>query len=256
MHTEKRRLSDFWNERYTKFTLQESGIKGLSDKSINYYYECKKQAYEKALKHLTFNISKTTVFDAGCGQGFFYELSQKLGFEKYLGLDISDKSIFHLQQIFPEGKWQQGDFCDNISNIGEKYDLIQSIEVMHLIIDDLYHSKGLDNLASLMKKESVLLITDILPAIRYKANEYIVFRPMSYYINFCKERDMEIVDIIPIYYWIPNQGIRKFPLNYIFNKLSPELIYRMDRFFLKIGLPQIWQNHDSKMKMIVIKNKK
>src|SRR3989442_6496881 len=69
---EAERLKLFWNSRYQKFSLGESGIKGLPAKYSELLYRCKRDAYRKALHFAKIDLERpVATLDGGCGQGFF-----------------------------------------------------------------------------------------------------------------------------------------------------------------------------------------
>jgi 2-polyprenyl-3-methyl-5-hydroxy-6-metoxy-1,4-benzoquinol methylase len=253
MNHERQRLTEFWNNRYNEFSLQESGIKGLSDDYIYYYYRCKSLAIKSALKKSDKTIETMKILDIGCGQGFFYDWYKSQNVKEYLGIDISKKSIENLKSIHGENNFVCEDFCDDDFGIMQEFDVIQSIEVIHLIKNDDYLLKGLNNLVKNMTKNSILILTDVLPQKKQNPLDYIVFRDKEFYEKFCESNNLKITGIFPIYYWIPSRGVRKFPFNLIFDKIPAKIIYLFDRLFIKLKFPQVLQTHDSKMKIIIIK---
>src|SRR4029077_19215365 len=104
------------------------------------------------------------ILDGGCGQGFFASVARQV-FQSpmYTGVDISEKSISFLQPLFPEFNW----ICANLFERGvlpdEKFDIVQSIEVLHLILDDRNHPQAIRNMVSTLVVDGILIITDTLP---------------------------------------------------------------------------------------------
>ncbi len=249
------RLMNFWDKRYRDFSLNESGIMGLNGRYIRLLYRCKLEAYIKAISISGLTISDPIkILDAGCGQGFFAEQALNLFPQvRYTGVDISRKLIDHLIDEFPQCRWINHDFCDPEFDLGNGFNLIQSIEVLHLILSDVNHFNAIRNFAKCLVAGGTLIITDILPKKRMLISNYIVFRELDYYKNIFRELDLSIVRIFPMYFWIPDRGIPIFPFKYFFYFFPPEFIFRLDRFFLKLGVPPLLQSHDSAMKVLVIR---
>jgi hypothetical protein len=66
------RLREFWNKRYSDFTLSESGWLGAGEHLNERIYACKRQALRRAIASLGLARSASwSVLDAGCGQGHF-----------------------------------------------------------------------------------------------------------------------------------------------------------------------------------------
>ncbi|MDZ4401099.1 class I SAM-dependent methyltransferase [Prosthecobacter sp.] len=252
---ESQRLRNFWNSRYNTFSLKESGIMSMTPEYGELLYRCKRAAYLKALRLA--RVSRwemVCILDAGCGQGYFAKLAaSKFPKLSYTGVDISEKAVDHLRAEMPEHEWICGDVCDTAFQIRSDYDVCQSIEVMHLILDDGNHRRALQKLADSLRPGGTLIITDTLPAQRYQANNYIVFRPMSYYREVFREAGLALEHVFPMYYWIPDRGAMWHPAIRVTRRLSPLLIYALDRFLLTIRAPQIKPSHDSQMKMMVLR---
>jgi SAM-dependent methyltransferase len=250
---EAQRLRAFWNSRYRDFSLLESGIKSLTPEYGELLYRCKRKAYCKALDFAGVDSSKPIrILDGGCGQGFFATVAREVfQYPVYTGVDISEKAISFLKPLFPEFKWMWADLCDRGCFLDERFDVVQSIEVLHLILDDRNHSQAISNMASAVVPGGNLIITDTLPMKINQVNEYIVFRPAEYYRRLFNQLGLELVRVFPMYYWIPDMGMASQRLRRYFRVLSPDVIYYLDRLFLKLRVPQVRQSHDSRMKLIM-----
>src|SRR5438128_3608226 len=99
---EAERLKRFWETRYQRFSLSESGWLGAGEKKNRLLYSCKTHALKASLKDLGLkNDSSFSVLDAGCGQGYFARFYQDcFPRVKYTGIDISSKVIAHLKPSF------------------------------------------------------------------------------------------------------------------------------------------------------------
>jgi SAM-dependent methyltransferase len=252
---EAMRLRRFWDARYNIFSLQESGIKSLSPEYCDLLYRCKWEAYIKAIRSSRINLNKPiSILDAGCGQGHMASLiQQEFKNAKYTGIDISRKAINYLRSKMPSFEWICEDFCDTTLNLKDQYHLVQSIEVLHLILNDKNHKIALMNFSSWLRNEGILIITDTLPNRQYFANDYIVFRPLKYYRKLFEECDLELIDLFPMYYWIPDTGLTFWPMRIFFKFIPPHIVYLLDRLLLRLKIPQFKQTHDSKMKIMVLR---
>jgi SAM-dependent methyltransferase len=254
---EAQRLRAFWNTRYEEFSLKESGIKSMSVEYSDLLYRCKRAAYLKALRlaGLERRIG-IRILDAGCGQGFFADVADSI-FESpdYTGLDISEKVIAHLAHGMPGQRWICGDLCDPALPLDGGYDLCQSIEVLHLILDDANHTEAIHRLARELRPGGALLVTDTLPATRYQPNDYIAFRPLSYYSSLFAGAELELQHAFPMYYWLPDQGGLWWPAPRVCARLPPKVIYGFDRLALALRLPQVKPSHDSQMRMMVLRKR-
>jgi SAM-dependent methyltransferase len=250
---EAQRLRTFWNSRYKEFSLRESGIKSLTPQYSELLYRCKTKAYCRALDCAGVELSKPVrIVDCGCGQGFFALVARQL-FQSptYTGIDISEKAISFLRSHYPALNWICANLCDRHAFPNDKFDIVQSIEVLHLILDDRNHCQAISNMASALAPNGILITTDTLPQKVDQVNEYIVFRPADYYDKLFSQLGLRLLKVFPMYYWIPDMGMTSVRLRQWFRVLPPYLVYCCDRLFLSLNIPQIRQSHDSKMKMII-----
>jgi SAM-dependent methyltransferase len=253
--SETLRLRDFWNKRYDRFSLQESGIISLSPKANFWMYRCKEHAYRHALRSAQLDLRKPVrLLDGGCGQGFFASLYKKIfRNSSYTGIDVSDKVIEYLRQIHPDCRW----ICANIGapdfHLENEYDLVQSIEVLHLIIDDQHHSQALQHLCNALAPGGTVLLTDIFPQERFQVGNYLVYRPLAHYQNVFSEFGLHVLGVQPMYYWLPDFSRPDRPLGKFKSRIPGRIVYGLDRLLLWSRLPQIKPSHDSRMKMIVAK---
>jgi len=246
------RLRRFWNERYQDFSLHESGIKGLDEEHIRLLYRCKLVAWRDALRRA--GLSERVglrVLDAGCGQGFFSDAAvSELKNASYTGADISEKAIGHLRSTRPQHQWLSADFCDTNFTVPGPFDVVQSIEVMHLILDNANHAGAMANFARLLAPGGRIFVTDTLPRQEYQVNRYMVFRPLKHYEVLAKRLGLRIESVKSMYYFLPSRGWNVWPVSRIVARFSPGLLYTLDRFALSLRVPQFWTTHDSRMKMI------
>jgi SAM-dependent methyltransferase len=253
---ERERLKSFWNSRYQEFSLRESGIKTLTPKFSELLYKCKRAAYTKALRVGGIDRQKPVrILDGGCGQGFFASVAREVfRSPSYTGVDISEKAVTYLRQQYPIFEWLCADLANFRVDRELGFDLAQSIEVLHLILDDRHQKDAIKNLSDHLRPGGTLVITDTLPASRHSPNEYIAFRTLDHYANVFRQADLELLSIFPMYYWVPDMGFRSGPMAR-FTRRIPRSVYLLDRLFLSLNLPKITQSHDSEMKMMVCRKR-
>lgn len=249
---EHNRLVSFWGNRYQNFTLNESGINSPDKKFVRLLYECKKEAYFKCLDQAGFNQeSRGQILDAGCGQGYFASVCHRYYPKtRYWGLDISQNVIHHNRELYPYYHWLQVDFCQPKFTLATKFDLIQSIETLHLIIDDSYLTAGLKNLQRLIKPGGYLLISDVLPKYRLITKEYIVFHPLKFYLSNLK---LKLESITPIYYFFAARKVNLPIAKQLLPFVPAEILYRLDRLLLRTDFPQFRPYPDSAMKFLLFR---
>src|SRR5438093_8849687 len=155
------RLREFWNHRYERFTLSESGWLGAGERINDRIYACKRQALRRALASLGLTPrAPWSVLDAGCGQGHFARFYRaKYPLTSYVGVDISERAVAHLRTTVPDAEFHLADLCEWDDPEGRRFDVVQSFEVLHLILDDDAVARALTNLKRRLAATGALLVT-------------------------------------------------------------------------------------------------
>jgi SAM-dependent methyltransferase len=251
------RLREFWNRRYEKFTLSESGWAGAGEGLNERIYACKRSALRQAIRALGLTADRPwSVLDAGCGQGHFARFYRdEYPLSSYLGLDISDRAIAHLRQTIPGAEFQVADLCAPVDagSDGRTFDIVQSMEVLHLILDDEAMVRALANLAHRLAPGGALLVTAALPDESLQRSDYLRYRSRTFWNAAIESLGLRIADQRPIYYWLPSGGPANKYLRYALTRLGPTALYAVDRVALAIRLPQpASAGIDSRMRLLTL----
>jgi SAM-dependent methyltransferase len=234
------RLREFWDRRYSKFTLSESGWLGAGEALNDRIYACKRQALRRSIAALGLaRDGRWSVLDAGCGQGHFARFYRaEYPATSYLGLDISARAVTHLQQTIPGAEFAVADLCALDETDGRTFDLVQSIEVLHLILDDDAMRRALANLARRLNKRGALLVTAAMPEHTIQPSDYLRFRSRAFWEQAIASLGLRVIAERPIYYWLPAGGPANKYARYALNKLGAGALYALDRAAFGLGLPQ------------------
>ena len=234
------RLREFWNRRYTDFRLSESGWLGAGERLNQLIYRCKQQAWRRAI--VSSGLSRRaawSVLDAGCGQGHFARLFRAAyPHAAYVGLDISERLVQHLQRDLPEVEFHLADICTWNDPGGRRFDLIQSFEVLHLILDDDTVTRAMANLASQLSDRGSMLVTAALPEATFQPSDYLRFRSRAFWREMLSSLGLRIVRDAQIYYWLPAGGPTQKHLRYAMTRLGPDVLYAIDRAAFHLRVPQ------------------
>jgi SAM-dependent methyltransferase len=250
------RLREFWNTRYAEFTLSESGWFGAGEALNDRIYACKLQALRRAIAALGLTREAPwSVLDAGCGQGHFARFYHaEYPASSYVGLDISERAITHLQTAIPDAEFHVADLCEWDDPQGRTYDIVQSFEVLHLILDDDAMKRALANLARRLNPRGALLVTAALPEQTVQRSDYLRYRSREFWNRAIASLGLRLVVERPIYYWLPAGGPRNKYLRYALTSLGPGALYAVDRLALRLGLPQpASAGIDSRMRLLTLK---
>jgi SAM-dependent methyltransferase len=249
------RLRDFWNKRYAEFTLSESGWLGAGEGLNDRIYACKRQALRRAIAALGLKRDgRWSILDAGCGQGHFARFYRdEYPSCSYLGLDISERAVSYLQQTIPDAEFRVADLSAWDDPDGRTFDVVQSVEVLHLILDDDAMVRALANLADRIAPGGALLVTAALPDRTVQRSDYLRYRSRAFWNSAIAALGLRLVHERPMYYWLPAGGPANKYLRYALTRLGPGALYAVDRAAFAFGLPQLASaGIDSRMHLLTL----
>jgi SAM-dependent methyltransferase len=237
--TDDARLREFWNSRYAQFTLSESGWFGAGERLNDGIYACKFQALRLALASLGLaRDGRWSVLDAGCGQGHFARFYRDVyPSATYVGIDISERAVAHLHRTMPDTEFYLANLSEWDDPERRTFDLVQSFEVLHLILDDDVVSRALANLKRRLSARGALLVTAAMPETTIQPSDYLRHRSRSFWDTTLNALGLRIVDARPMYYWLPDGGPRNKYVRYALTRLGPDVLYAIDRAAFALGLP-------------------
>ena len=248
------RLRNFWNERYQAFSLSESGWSGAGDTFNEYVYRCKSAAVARALEYYGYTPASTfAVLDAGCGQGYFADFyAERHPKARYAGVDLSHRVVEHLRTTRPGIDVHEADLSSWSPEPLCRFDIIQCLEVLHLILDDAVVQRAFVNFARLAKAGGLVFVTVRPGEDDSSAGGYLRFRPESQMRAWWVAAGLVEQHRVPMYYWMPDQGPRWRATQPLFFRMSPAAIFAMDRLALALRLPRVATGPDSRTELVVL----
>jgi SAM-dependent methyltransferase len=249
------RLREFWNRRYADLTLSEAGWLGAGERLNDRIYACKRQALRRAIARLGFKRDQRwSILDAGCGQGYFARFYRaQYPAATYVGLDISERAIAHLQRTIEGATFHVGNLCSWSDPAGLTFDIVQSFEVLHLILDDDVMTGALANLSRVLAAGGSLLVTAAQPDETEQRSDYLRYRSRSFWARAIAAAGLRLVSERPMYYWLPSGGPANKYLRYALNRLGPGALYAVDRAAFAVRLPQPASiGIDSRMRLLTL----
>ena len=235
------------------FTLSESGCLGAGEGLNDRMYACKLQALRRAIAALELpRDTPWSVLDGECGQGHFARFYRaEYPASSHVGLDISERAIAHLQRTIPDAECQVADLCEWDDARGRRFDIVQSFEVLHLILDDHAMLRALANLVRCPAPRGALLVTAALPDQTMQRSDYLRYRSRAFWDNAIASLGLRLVAQQPMYYWLPAGGPANKYLRYALTRVGPGALYAIDRAALRLGLPQpASAGVDSRMRLL------
>jgi hypothetical protein len=134
-----------------------------------------------------------------------------------------------------------------------RFDIIQSFEVLHLILDRSLVASALANLSTHLAPRGALLVTAVLPAEDLRPTPTIWHQSRAEFVDMLKAARLCITAERPMYYWLPDGGPSSRYLRFLAAKLGPAALYWSDRVGLALGAPRwLQQGSDSRMKLLTV----
>ncbi|MCU1385976.1 MAG: hypothetical protein JWL71_4673 [Acidobacteria bacterium] len=249
------RLREFWDTRYANFDLSESGWMNAAAGLNERIYACKAQALRKAIAALGLRRDRPwSVLDGGCGQGYFARFYREaFPAATYVGVDISQRAVDHLHRAIPDVEFHAADLCSWHDPRGRTFDLVQSLEVLHLILDDDAMARALARLAGLVAPAGALLVTAASVDNTAQRSNYLRHRSAAFWNRTIASLGLRVAASRPIYYWLPAGGPANKYLRYGLTRLGTRVLYVLDRSAFHLGLPQpATVGVDSRMRLVTL----
>src|SRR5438128_4678335 len=160
------RPEQYWKERLgMEFSLEGVGYLGLG-RGLNYWiYRKRLYAVRRLLRGTKLRAQGLNVAELGVGTGYWVREWKAQGAASLLGVDITEKSVEAMRSHFPEYRFEVCDLGQagalQRSAHGETFDLIVAMEVLLHIVNEREFQWALDNIASISKEGTYVLLSDL-----------------------------------------------------------------------------------------------
>jgi len=247
------RLRSFWDSRYRTFALSESGWAGAGEVHNRLVYRCKVAAIARALRRAGYTADRLfSVLDAGCGQGFFADFyARAFPRARYTGLDVSSRLIAHLRASRPEAEFETAEITTWNAG-GRRFDVVQSIEVLHLLLDDALVATALRNIGRWLTPGGVALVTAVLPTVTESRLGYLRFQARRDFEAMIQQAGLRLDHDDPMYYFLPDGGPSWAWSRPLCHRLPRRVLYAVDRLALTLHAPRVATGPDSMMRLLTL----
>jgi SAM-dependent methyltransferase len=231
-------LRRHWDDRYRTFSLDESGCLGAGPALSRMIYRAKEAALTSALRRAGVDADRSfRVLDMACGFGYFAGFYGDL-FPKssYTGVDISARAIQRAQETAtPAAEFFAADVVTWRHPAGRRFDVIQAIDVLQLLMDDASFDAAVANLARHLADDGVLLVplvcADSAPEVAHHR-----VRSRAYFDRLIATLGLAVTDELPMYYWLVDGGPTGRVARALFARAGARALYAVDRLALAAGL--------------------
>lgn len=185
--------TEFWNKRHIHVNEWASGgDRGLSA-NLNKIFYYHRLGLLLGLLNDHVDHDELRILDAGCGKGWLTDKLTEVG-HKVIGVDSSQAAI----DICKENR--KGAFeVDLLSKFSSPllFDVVLSMDVLFHVIDDDEWEVSLENIASLVSSNGVLIIAEDAREKTYALGDYIIHRSMQDYLSVLSPLGYKLVEKCP-----------------------------------------------------------
>jgi SAM-dependent methyltransferase len=197
----ERRLS-IWKD------LRGTGHRRFSLAYNQAMYQAAADRLQQVLQHAGIDLAGRRVLDLGAGLGYFVQKYLDWGAGAVTAVDITQVSVDHLHQVFPDQEVVLADIADPQLALPQHYDLVAAISMIFHITDDVQFRQALHNMCACVRPGGALLIVDAFTKPILPNTRYVRLRPLSAYQAILAKRGLRQVSLTPMYYvlgrsWIP-----------------------------------------------------
>ncbi|MGH7634493.1 MAG: class I SAM-dependent DNA methyltransferase [Vicinamibacterales bacterium] len=254
-HGARERLREHWDARYATFSLDESGCLGAGAGLSRMIYRAKEAALGSALDAAGFSRAATfRVLDMACGFGYFAGYYRAaFPHASYTGVDISARAIVHARDTMPFAEFFADDAVTWRHPRHARFDVIQAIDVLQLLIDDGAFDGAVRTLAAHLTNDGVLLVPLVFSDAPPSATHHRV-RSRAYFDRLIATLGLQVIHEGPMYYWLVDGGPTSRLARAVFARTGAHTLYLVDRLALALGLENRRPEHVlSRARMLTIR---
>jgi|WetSurSiteA1Bulk_404760.scaffolds.fasta_scaffold16034_2 SAM-dependent methyltransferase len=242
--------ADYWEKRLSKNpNLRGTGHRAFSQEYNQWIYHSQRDCLSYLIQKYNIRFEGKNILDIGSGYGYYIEYFLEKSPLSISGLDITEASINFLKQKFPNLSFYKLDISEPIPVFDKKFDFISAISVMIHIVDDDKFVTAVNNLCNLLSGDGYLLLSDSYRKSFLPHVKHVKMRDKSSYESLFAGFDIEIVEILPVHYFIDKFTLPTLPGVLEFFKLY-RWFYRIDNKLRQIGV-----NNGSGMKILLARRK-
>lgn len=257
-HAAREQLTRHWDQRYATFSLDESGCLGAGAGLSRMIYRAKEAALRKALDRAGYPAGRAfRVLDMACGFGYFAGFYRTaFPAASFTGVDISARAIDHARTTTPSAEFFADDAVTWRHPDAARFDVVQAIDVLQLLVDDAAFDEALRTLAVHLATDGVMLMPLMFADAPPAASHHRI-RSRAYFDRLIAALGLEVIDEAPVYYWLVDGGPVHRLARAFFARTGPLALYLVDRLALRLGLENRRPDHVlSRARLLTIRHRR
>ncbi len=166
----------YWDTRLDRdFSLRGVGVRNLSRQYNTWLYRVRDRVFRRTVAGLGVDLKGAKVLDIGAGVGFYVERWKRLG-AQVTAIDIADSAVRQLRPRHPDVRFERLDVSDDVSVLGDGYDVVSAFDVLFHIVDDERYARALQNVHDLLRPGGWFVFTDTMSSRRTQTISHYVRR--------------------------------------------------------------------------------
>jgi len=192
----------YWEDRLTQsYDLAGVGCLGLGVNYNRWLYRVRSRVFDRTIKSLPLDVSKSRIIDIGSGTGFYLAEWLKRKPLYLAGSDIASTACENLRRDFSSLEIFQidigsGDFANPKK---ESFDIVSAFDVLFHITDDAAYFQAFRNIASLLSNDGLLFFSDNFVHGQEIRLEHFVSRNLDTTEKALLDAGLELVSRVPMF---------------------------------------------------------
>ena len=198
----------YWENRLSNnFSLGGVGHGLLEYQYNRWAYRLRDRVLRRHLARLDVRLSDAKILDVGSGTGFYIDFWRKVGAGFIFGSDLTQVSVQHLRERFPDQTFYQLDIGDVLSSdLSSPFDVVSAFDILFHIVDDALFDRAIHNISCLLRPGGLFVFSDLFLHGEREASSHIVRRPLARIERVLAESGFEIILRRPVFVVLMEPG--------------------------------------------------
>jgi len=197
----------YWQERVgAGADLAVVGHRAMGPAYNGIIYERRVDALQAMIeRHVDKPLEQVRVLDIGCGSGFYTSFWQAHGVRDYVGVDISERTIEHLGELYPDYAFVHADVSEELPDAlktAGTFDVVTIFDVLYHIVDNDRVAAAIGIIALLVADDGCLLVMDQLCQSEYQVSRHVRYRGRDSYLRTFAGNGLVLADSELLFHYL------------------------------------------------------
>ena len=190
----------YWETRLSNnYNLQQVGYYKLGTAYNAWLYRIRSAVLSRALKHILFKSTATSIFEVGLGSGFYLNFWQKLGVTQLTGVDIARTVVETVSPNYPNYQILLQDIGLPMPQTTPTYKLVHASDVLFHITNDEHYQQAIANVAQLLQPKGYFIFSEVFTN-QLEQDTYYKVRNTDFIYQTLAQNGLEVVAQKPIFW--------------------------------------------------------